>query len=109
MAESSSGTSFTSTSGTIYDSKLAPWKLQTSTSSGLVITLNGKPVQWTAKVVLLLYWKHVLYQKNQAGGWWAWIVEPNGSPGNGAFAASADPRPAESASGTSVTNALSSC
>lgn len=48
---------------------------------------NGSPAGYSANVTLLLYWNHIIYQQNNAGGWWNWVnntwnptSDPRGAP-----------------------------
>jgi hypothetical protein len=72
------------------------------TVSGGVIQLNGVSQVGTQNVVLMLYYNHVVYQQNAAGGWWKW----NGS----AWISTTDPRVCTaSPDNTSIPNASSIC
>lgn len=82
--ESAQGATLTSTTGALYDANLAKWTLVQSASSGLQIAVNGNPDTRTGNVVLLLYWNHIIYQQNSAGGWWNWV--------NNAWNPTSDPR-----------------
>ncbi len=66
------------------------------TVSGGVIDENGEPAGHSANVTLLLYYDHVVYQENAAGGWWSW---------SGSWVATSDPRPSASPSGTTIPGA----
>lgn len=68
----------------IHDANGVTWGLTATVGQGLQITRNGVVDANTANVTLLVYWNHVVYQQNNAGGWWSW----NGS----AWVDSADPR-----------------
>jgi len=72
-SESPSGTTVSSATGTIIDSKMDKWTLtQFAQGSGLSIARNGIADPRTAQVAVLLYFSHQVYQQNQAGGWWMW-------------------------------------
>lgn len=64
----------------LLDLKLNKWTV----ASG-VVQMNGANAGFSANVILLLYFKGVIYQKNSAGGWWSWT--------NSTWLASSDPRP----------------
>ena len=81
--ESASGTKLTSATGSIVDSTGVTWTLVASTASGLQAARNATVDTTTANIVLLLYWNHVVYQQNSAGGWWSW---------SGGWVGTTDPR-----------------
>ena len=82
ITESPSGSTLNSTSGTITDANNNVWTLANGT--GLEVMMNGAAAGYSANVTLLLYWKHVVYQMNNSGGWWSWT--------NNAWANASDPR-----------------
>lgn len=99
--ESASGTSLTSTSGSILDAVGATWTLVSGT--GLVVDRNGVAAGVSANVVLLLYLNHTVYQENSSNLWWSW----SGTD----WVPTTDPRvapPTESADGTTITTTTGS-
>lgn len=82
-SESASGTTVTSSSGSIIDSAGTKWTLVSSTTSGMQAAKNATVDTTTANITLLLYWNHLVYQQNSAGGWWYW---------NNSWVGSTDPR-----------------
>lgn len=69
--ESAQGTTVTTVGPAIYDSTLEAWTLVNSATSGMQIACNGVTDTVTGHVQLLLYWNHLVYQENTAGGWWS--------------------------------------
>ena len=66
--ESAEGTTVLNDSGgTITDSTGANW-----TCSGGVVKRNGANAGYSANVTKIAYYSHVVWQTNNAGGWWKW-------------------------------------
>lgn len=86
MTESAHNTSLPQPTPSIEDATGVMWTLGPAPTglTGLSIYRNGVQVPYTQNVTLLLYFNHVIYQQNAAGGWWSW----NGT----SFVAASDPR-----------------
>lgn len=84
VLESPNGATITATTDpAIIDASLKSWTLVPSNNGGLQVNVNGAAAGYSANVVLLLYYVHVIYQSNSDGGWWYW---------NGDWVATTDPR-----------------
>lgn len=101
--ESASGTTLTSATGTIYDASLNAFTLGASSLGGLGVYLNGTIQQFTANVILGLYFAHEFYQQNSAQAWYVWR--------GGTYVNSSDPRistvPPSTAAGSLTVNLAS--
>lgn len=82
-SESPSGTTVAASTGSIIDSAGTKWTLVSSATAGMQAARNTTVDTTTANITLLLYWSHLVYQQNSAGGWWYW---------NSGWVGSTDPR-----------------
>ncbi len=92
-AESSNGaTVHNGTNETIIDANNNTWTI----TSNNTINENTSPAEYSAYVVLLLYWNRTIYQTNKDGGWWKWVD----SGGSYSWVDTSDPRPSSSSTVT---------
>lgn len=72
VSASPDGSTLNTTTGTIRDAALNVWSLSNDPVNGIEVLENGAPAGFSANVILLLWFGGVIYQENNALGWWSW-------------------------------------